>query len=136
MTYDLNSELDRQRFRTRCEHLLEHRSKVDLTKHSPKRTLSQNALLHVWIACIAQELGYTSREDCKRDVKRQILGMRPYENKITGKTYYTDYSTSEMTVEGLADFMNAIKVWALSELGIYLPYDHEEGYTEMVTRYR
>lgn len=100
-----------------------------------QRTLNQNALFHLWIQVIADHAGYTSLEDCKRDVKRALLGMREDMNKITGETQMVDYQTSSMTTSELSSLMDKMKVWAQTDLGCYLPYFGDPGYEEMYQQY-
>ncbi|OAV65586.1 hypothetical protein Barb6XT_02345 [Bacteroidales bacterium Barb6XT] len=59
---------------------------IEIKKQTSRRTLNQNALFHKWMTILAGEFGYTSMDDCKRDVKRKILGQIDFENKFTGQT--------------------------------------------------
>lgn len=137
MLYDFNSPLDRHRARVRLESLIARRRTVDMTeKTGHKRTSEQNALFHLWIAVIADELGYTDKERCKRDVKRTILGAKEDVNRLTGEVIQVDYKTSEMTVAELSAFMDKMKAWAQTDLGIYLPYWKDPGYEEMYQQYK
>lgn len=105
-------------------------------RRSDKRTLDQNALFHLWVSVIADDLGYTDKEACKRDVKRTILGQKEDVNRLTGEVIQVDYRTSEMTVSELAAFMDKLKAWAATDLGIYLPYWRDPGYEEMYQQYK
>lgn len=105
-------------------------------KRSDKRTLDQNNLFHLWVSVIADELGYTDKERCKRDVKRTILGQKEDVNRLTGEVIQVDYRTSEMTTAELASFMDKMKAWAQTDLGIYLPYWRDPGYEEMYQQYK
>lgn len=100
------------------------------------RTLDQNALFHVWIKVIADEIGELSYERCKRDVKRTLLGTKEEVNRFTGEILQVDYETSAMTVKELASFMDKIKIWAQTDLGCYLPYWKDPGYEEMINEYK
>lgn len=100
-----------------------------------KRNLKQNNLFHLWMQVLGDELGYTSVEDVKRDVKRQILGTREVVNRLTGEITFEDFQTSTMTKKQMADFMNKVKIWSLQEFQVLLPYWEEEGYSEMVEFY-
>lgn len=96
------------------------------------RNLKQNALFHLWMRVMADELGYPSLEDIKRDVKREILGTREVVNRITAEVQYEDYQTSALTMRQMADFMDKVKIWALTELNVYLPYEGDDGYNELI----
>ena len=104
-------------------------------KRSDKRTLDQNNLFHLWVSVIADDLGYTDKDACKRDIKRTILGQKEDVNRLTGEVIHVDYRTSEMTVSELASFMDKMKAWAATDLGIYLPYFGDPGYEEMINAY-
>ena len=104
-------------------------------KKSDKRTLDQNALFHLWVSVIADDLGYTDKEARKSDVTRTIHGQKEDVNRLTGEVIQVDYRTSEMTVSELASFMDKMKAWASTDLGIYLPYFGDPGYEEMINAY-
>ncbi|OAV63843.1 hypothetical protein Barb6_03509 [Bacteroidales bacterium Barb6] len=70
---------------------------------------------------LADKFGYTSMDDCKRDVKRKILGQIEFENKFTGQTEMRDFETSNMKTKEMGEFMNKVSIWASSEYGITLP---------------
>jgi hypothetical protein len=108
---------------------------LTISKLVKKRTISQNALFHTWISVIADAVGYTSNEDCKRDAKRHILGQKEVANRLTGAIEKEDYKTSEMSVADLQKFMDKMKVWAMQDFGIYLPYFGDVGYEEMINEY-
>ena len=105
-------------------------------KRPDKRTLDQNNLFHLWVSVIADDLGYTDKEACKRDIKRTILGQKEDVNRLTGEVIQVDYRTSEMTVSELASFMDKMKAWVGTDLGIYLPYWKDPGYEEMYQMYK
>lgn len=137
MIYDLSSPLDQRRICARVRFLIGKRRTVELTEMTCKRrTNPQNALFHFWVSVIADDLGYTDKEACKRDVKRTILGMKDDVNRLTGEVIQVDYRTSDMTVPELASFMDKMKAWAQSDLGIYLPYYGDPGYEEMYQQYK
>ena len=72
-------------------------------------------LRSMWFSVMADFFGYVSKDDCKRDVKRAILGQIPYNNPITEKLELKDYETHLMTISELSNFMDKFKVWAQSE---------------------
>jgi len=120
----------------RFSKLLKGSKPFELIECQPKRTNQQNSLLHVWFTVFADCMGYTSMEDAKRDVKRHLLGQKPIENKLEGVPQYEDYRTRDMTVPELSKFMDAFKIWAQTDCDCYLPYNHEEGYEQMIEQYK
>jgi hypothetical protein len=109
---------------------------LGIEEEKQKRTPSQNSLFHVWVAVFADYIGYESREECKKDIKRFFLGMRERVNRITGEIENDDFETSKMSTKELSDFMDRFKVWALTEYNCYLPYWKDAGYDEMIAEYK
>ena len=137
MNFDFTRPADVLRARTRLEYLIYHQRKAELTEKKDKpRTIPQNNLFHLWVSVVADELGYTDKEACKRDIKRTILGMKDDVNRLTGEVVKVDYKTSEMTEKELSSFMDKMKTWAATDLGIYLPYVGDPGYEEMYNEYK
>lgn len=135
MIFNTSNALERERARAYFDKLVKDGKRVEVTEKKRHRTVSQNALFHLWIRVIADHVGYTDVESCKTDVKRTILGMKESVNKLTGEVQTIDYRTSDMTTKELSDFMDKLKTWALSDMGIYLPYFGDPGYEEMINQY-
>jgi hypothetical protein len=135
MRFNLSNKFEIEKYNAYSEKLKKKGCIVDLTEKQKKRTLDQNALFHVWVAVFADFIGEASRTDCKRDIKRHLLGMREVTNCITGEVEKDDYETSKMTVGELSGFMDKFKAWAGVE-GCYLPYWKDAGYEEMMEQYK
>ena len=135
MIFDGSNPLDAERARTQLEYFIANGKKFEQKEKRKKRTLSQNALFHVWIKVFAEHTGELNLDDCKMDVKRCLLGMKERVNKLTGEVEACDYETSKMDTKELSDFMGKFKVWAQSEWGCYLPYKDDAGYDEMISMY-
>lgn len=135
MVFNTRNAFDRERAITYFNKIIKSGEFIEVSMKRKQRTLNQNALFHLWIQVIADHAGYTSLEDCKRDVKRALLGMREDMNKITGETQMADYQTSSMTTSELSSLMDKMKVWAQTDLGCYLPYFGDPGYEEMYQQY-
>ena len=135
MIFNLSNTFDVERAKAYLGRLTEKKAKAELTEKRPARTLDQNALFHVWIAVFADFAGYGSRQDCKRDVKRVILGQRECVNRLTGEVEKTDYETHLMDTGEMSGLMDRFKTWAMTEYGCYLPYRYDPGYEEMINEY-
>ena len=138
MIFHTASDYERLKAEAYFDRLVAQRKDIEVKekKRSDKRTLDQNNLFHLWASVIADDLGYTDKEACKRDVKRTILGQKEDVNRLTGEVIQVDYRTSEMSVSELASFMDKMKAWAQTDLGIYLPYWKDPGYEEMYQQYK
>lgn len=135
MVFNTRNAFDRERAITYFNKIIKSGEFIEVSMKRKQRTLNQNALFHLWIQVIADHAGYTSLEDCKRDVKRALLGMREDTNRITGERQKVDYQTSAMTTSELSSLMDKMKVWAQTDLGCYLPYFGDPGYEEMYQQY-
>ena len=70
MKYDLSKYEDVQKSTLRFTKLKESKAIIELTEVKAKRTLPQNAYLHVCISIFAVEIGYTL-EEAKTHLKRK-----------------------------------------------------------------
>lgn len=141
MLYNTLNAFDREKSKVHFDKLIRKNATFELTeKQKPKeediRTGQQNKTIHMWFSVMADFFGYTSKEECKRDVKRAVLGQVPYDNPLTGKMELKDYETHLMSISELSSFMDKFKIWAQSEHGCYLPYYGDAGYNEMVQMYK
>lgn len=134
MKYNPKRQLDIQQAKTYFNRLINGTEVFEL-RVTKKRNNDQNALLHAWIRVLQDHLGYTSFEDCKRDVIREIIGQRNYRNPLNGKIEQTDFRTSEMEQGEMSDMMTKLKAWAQEDLGCYLPYFKDAGFEELMNTY-
>lgn len=132
MIFKTDNTFERERAKVYFNKLISSGKTIEVTEKRKVRTLNQNALFHIWVQVIAEHVGYTSFENCKRDIKRTLLGTREEANRITGEIQQVDYKTSEMSTSELSSFMDKMKIWAQTELGCYLPYYGDPGYEEMI----
>ena len=136
MKFNLANNFELEKYKTYSEKLIEKACIVELTEKKKKRTIDQNSLFHLWVAVFADFIGEPSKESCKRDVKRELLGQKVCKNIFTGQSEFEDYKTSEMTTKELGEFMDKFKIWAQTEYGCYLPYFGDAGYEEMIEQYK
>lgn len=91
---------------------------VEFKEVRQKRSLTQNAYLHVCITLYAIEFGYTLNE-AKTDLKRECSFMRYEKN---GKQYLKE--TSKMDSKELTNFIDWLRNYA-SQNGCYIPKSEE-----------
>jgi hypothetical protein len=135
MILDLSKQFDIERAKTYFNKLIEKRVKIELCEKREKRTINQNSLCHLWYRVFADHIGELSYENCKRDVKRYLLGTIERVNRFTGEVMFEDYRTSAMDTKELSEFMNKFKIFAQTEFGCYLPYFDDVGYEELIEMY-
>lgn len=123
MVYNLSSPLDVQNAKTRLELLIKRGCIVELTEKKQKRSLNQNAYLHLLLGYFASQTGNTLewvkqqyyKKLCNPDL---FIGER--EDLFLGRVKYVrssaDLRTDEMNLS-IERFRN----WSAAEAGIYLP---------------
>ena len=123
MIYNLSSPLDVQNAKTRLELLIKRGCIVELTEKKQKRSLNQNAYLHLLFGYFASQTGNTLewvkqqyyKKLCNPDL---FIGER--EDLFLGRVKYVrssaDLRTDEMNLS-IERFRN----WSAAEAGIYLP---------------
>ena len=126
MIYDLKNHIDRQRAQKRFDELMSEETKIELSKKK-KRSVRQNAYLHLIIGYFAIETGYTLIE-AKQIYKNVSPEIFEYENKgVNFIRSSADLSTSEMS-KSIDKFRNE----ASSIAGVYLPEANENKFLEEI----
>ncbi|MEG2064701.1 MAG: recombination protein NinB [Alistipes sp.] len=136
MIYDLDTVLDRERFKKRVNALFERRKIVECSEHKPKRTDPQNRYLHAILGEFAMQTGYTL-EHVKVEYFKKLcnptLFIRKKTDRFSGEVKElrssADLDTGEMT-EAIARFRN----WSSSVAEIYLPDKNEKKYLQSIER--
>lgn len=121
MQYDLSSELDRQRFVSRGNHLLQKGAVIELTEKA-FRTPNQNRYLHLLLGVVAMETGNTL-EDVKREYFKRIVNpeiFRSYKVDNRGNTIAVYRSTSDVSKEEMSMAIDRFKRWG-ADNGFYMP---------------
>lgn len=126
MLYNLQDELSRKRFSARVKTLWEKGAIVALTDKS-RRTLNQNAYLHVAIGCLALETG-NSLEVIKQEIyKRRVnpdLYIRSKIDPILGKIEFLR-SSRDLTKEEMSLSIDRYLRFCADQ-GIYIPQPGDE----------
>lgn len=128
MWYDGNNELQAVQARMRLEKLIKDGKVFELTEKKPKRSLSQNAYLHVLLGYFAAQTGNTL-EWVKKEYYKKLVNpttfIRTKEDRFMGVVKYlrssADLDTAEMTAT-----IDRFRNWSVGEAGIYLPAPDEE----------
>lgn len=118
MQYNLAIDYDRQKFKVAVNKYYEKQATVELKKTYNKRSLDQNAYLHVLFGLFAINFGYTL-EESKHLIKVKCQLMH-YEKK--GETFIK--STASLDVMEMTNFIEWFRNYASQE-GLYLPTPEE-----------
>ena len=100
---------------------------ISIERKVKHRSVSQNRLLWLWLRCIADELGYTADDMydyfCSKYLSKEVYGERV----VTG--------TSKLDTKTFKEFLDAIQIFAASELGITLPDPDDLYFKEFAARF-
>ena len=106
--------------------------KLTIQKHAEKRTVSQNGLFWMWMACIEQQTG-TDKQDvhdyyCVRFLRREAV--------INDKSTVVIGGTSKLNTLQMTNFMDKVKADAATEFGIMLPLPEDKYYEQFINEYK
>ena len=134
MIYDLTNILDRERFQRRVKALLKEGGKVELTAHKGRRTLPQNAYLHLILGWFALETGNTlefvKQEYFKRYINSELFSQT-IEDKYLGKVEVLR-SSKNLTTAEMTTAIERFRNWSASEAEIYLPSPNEQAFLDAI----
>jgi hypothetical protein len=118
MTFDTSKEIDRNKLFSRLDALLNKNSIIELKEVKKKRTLSQNAYLHVCITLFAIDYG-CDLENAKYLLKSTCPFMHEWKDdfKIVKQT-------RNMNTQELTEFIEWIRTFS-SMQGCYIPTPEE-----------
>lgn len=134
MIYDLNNILDKERFKRRCNALYKQGNIVELSAKKERRTIPQNAYLHLLLGWFAIETGNTLDFIKTYYFKQHInpdLFIVEKDDEHLGKVQVLrssrDLTTAEMTTA-----IDRFRNWSSSEAGIYLPSPDEQAFLQAI----
>lgn len=119
--YNLSNPLDRERFATRANALLQKGSVVELTEKT-LRTHNQNSYLHLIIGAVAMDVGvtleYAKREYFKKLVNADLF-IHMQQDRFSGDIQVIR-SSADLTIEEMRIAIDRFRMWA-AQNGFYLP---------------
>jgi len=98
---------------------------VTIKPYRKKRSLSQNAYLHMILGIIADETG-NSIEDVKEAYRDMFLGKVAV--SLGGEERIVGRSTTKLNTQEMNDLLDKIRAHAATELGINLPLPEDRFY--------
>ena len=130
MIYNLSNTYEQQEFLDQVMKLLGDGAMVELKKKSPKRSLAQNAYLHLILGYFGSIYGASMDEvkvdffkrECNRDIFERE-GVNKKGNVVKYLRSSAELSSAEMTT-AIERFRN----WSASVPKIYLPSPNEEQF--------
>lgn len=105
-----------------------------ITMRVKRRTLSQNRLYWLYIACIMDETGENDREALHNYLRRKFLPV--HRIMIGSEEAEKLTSTTELNTGQFTRYIDSIVVWAASELGIALPDPEDLHFEQFCEQYK
>lgn len=104
---------------------------ITIKRASEKRSIPQNDLMWMWLACIERETG-TPKDDvymyyCKKFLMKTI--------EVGGHQERIYNTSSKLSSEQMTEFLNKIQADALSELGITLPLPQDRFFEQFYAQF-
>jgi len=118
MRFDLSNKYQLAKFRVYAEKLIGKACKVELTEKQKNRTIDQNSLMWLWLACIQDETG-EDKQNLHEFFKSKFLGFK--NQLFNGEEYQVKETTTKLNTTEMTNYLDNIKRFASVELGIYLP---------------
>lgn len=129
MIYNFKSPLDIQNARARLEMLIKKECVAELTEKKAKRTLSQNAYLHLLLGYFASQTGNTL-EWVKQQYYKKLcnpdLFIGEKVDQFLGRVKYVR-SSADLNTEEMNLSIERFRNWSAMEAGIYLPEPTNEA---------
>lgn len=129
-TFTIGDETGRKRvldFITNLTVDLKKPWKLTLEPLKKKKTASQNRLMWLWLDEVAGEIskesGHTS-DEVHDFMKKKFLSPKRIE--INGEIL-DRYSTKDLTVAEMTEYLNRIYIWGTSEMGMFLTFPGDQG---------
>ena len=105
---------------------------ITIKKVSEKRSIAQNELLWIWMACIENETGTPKDEIYMYYCKKFLMRTMTIGQKME-RIYLT---SSKLNTEQMTTFLNQIQADALQELGITLPTPQDRFFEAFYADYK
>lgn len=124
MVYDLNTDIDRERFKRRVSALYERRALVECSERKPQRSGRQNRYLHAILGEFAMQTGntmeYVKREYFKRSCNPELFVRTAYD-KLAKRDVERLRSSRDLDTGEMTTAIERFRNWAAAEAGIDLP---------------
>lgn len=137
MVYDLNTDIDRERFKHRVNVLYGRRALVECSERKPQRTGKQNRYLHVILGEFAMLTGnpmeYVKQEYFKRLCNPELFVRVEYD-KLAKKDVEHLRSSRDIDTGEMTTAIERFRNWASMEAGIDLPNPEDNEWIAFIER--
>lgn len=128
MEYNLSKENDIYIFKEQIKWLLENKKCCEIIKKTGKRTLTQNAALHLYFEHISKELNnlgltfnYTGLKGLEMETKYNANLVKEMIWKPIQMTLFKKESTTELDTTEINEIIDVLSKF-FSERGVFIPF--------------
>lgn len=111
---------------------------VKIVQHRERRSVDQNSLYWLWLACISDETG-EDKDDLHDLFKQKYLGFQQkniFPGREFGTTVYKELTTTRMDTLEFTQYLKKVKGFALHFLGIVLPEPEDQYWNQFYEQYK
>lgn len=111
---------------------------VSIVLHRERRSIDQNCLYWLWLACISSETGQ-DKDSLHDYFKQSILGFEiraVFLGTEHSREIRKEVSTSTLDTKQFADYLEKIQHFASAELGIVLPNPEDSFWNNFHEQYK
>ena len=115
----------------KCKEGVEY--EVEVKRYFKKRSIPQNRLYWLYIACIMDETG-NDRNTIHNELREMFLPVRY--GRLGDKVTKNLTSTTTLNTKQFKDYTDQVVVWAAVELGIILPDPKDQYWEQFYEQYK
>ena len=135
MIFNLKNDIEKQQANERLKWLISNEKRVEIKELRKRRSLPQNAYLHLLLSYFALEVGETL-EFIKQDVFKKIVNKDIFQyeriNPKSGKKRIDYKSSATLNSKEMTDAIERFKNWSMKKTGIKLPEANEKEFLDCV----
>ena len=133
MKFNTSNEVGRQKAVTYFKALLGFGKIINISEAKEIRTLNQNRLYWLYMACIEQETG-NDADDLHEYFKIKFLGLEA--KQVLDGAVYRGKSTTKLDTKQFTDYIEKIVRFASTELSIALPDPNDKYFNDFYEQYK
>lgn len=133
MKFKIRTELDKTKVVEYIRNLSDKKVfYVDIKMHRTVRTISQNRLYWLYVGIVADETG-NDKDTIHQYCLQTFIGSNKH--IVFGKEVFTSPTTTELNTKQFTDYVEQVRAWAQTELGINLPDPDSIYLEELLEKY-
>jgi len=134
MNYTIQSAFDKQKIHQVIDQLSDQKKwSISIKIKREIRSLPQNRLYWLWLACICDETG-GDRDEIHLELKRRFLPLKTVKG-LSGEVT-KPISTTELDTKQFTDYLEKIQIMMLRDYGITLPNPSDLIFSSFVENYQ